>query len=631
MTPARSLAASVAALGFASTLTAPLPAHAASTLAPAPAPCQQAHRYAAQSEAELLRIERLDLRPTPNRDHGAGLPRHDSGERPSIAPTESAGEVLQQLTPDDPAATAGSGSPDSPAAGEDADSADTSDATAMPAPGVVPAAYHPGHRARSGLDAAGNRDVRWKRDAAGNRDVRWQRDAAYNREVRWRLDALDSSHADRDARIELGKPGATGGGDANGDTRPATAGAGDTTQVIGGVGVGDARSVMIADGPVKSAAAAQTLDGRVAGAPAAEQVLQQTPPTHSGPVEQHTAAERLGPIQTGTTTLSAHARWTDAMACAATAGETSRAATALDRVTLTGATGELIRVPAKSSTISNTALTGHGTTAKAVASATVRAAEFTLAGGEIHVRVLRAPSLQVSMSAATGGEVRYQPAAVEISGPHFPRTRLSTATDHADITVSDAARPTESATVPVLPSRGPALPSIPNLPVPSPTTGPGSSTGTSARSSDKTSTRAGNGPDAGGTVARGPVLESAPAGQALVRISLGDVRQASKGHALAARATAIKIAVLRSQHSSKDRGNPGYESSAVIANLGVGILEAAAVAPEQGKRTLESGVQGGTLPVTGPRSAPLFITGAGLLIGGLCAFLLGTRRRRPTP
>src|SRR3954462_8334491 len=66
MTPARSLAASVVALGFASTLTAPLPAIAA------PAPCERAENYAAQSGAELLRINRLEV-------HSSGAERPLAG------------------------------------------------------------------------------------------------------------------------------------------------------------------------------------------------------------------------------------------------------------------------------------------------------------------------------------------------------------------------------------------------------------------------------------------------------------------------------------------------------------------------------------------------------------------------
>ncbi|WP_203772199.1 hypothetical protein, partial [Paractinoplanes deccanensis] len=56
MTPARSLAASVVALGFTGALSAPQPAFAA------PAPCERAESYAAQSGAELLRINKLAMR-----------------------------------------------------------------------------------------------------------------------------------------------------------------------------------------------------------------------------------------------------------------------------------------------------------------------------------------------------------------------------------------------------------------------------------------------------------------------------------------------------------------------------------------------------------------------------------------
>jgi hypothetical protein len=58
MTPARSLAASVIALGFAGSFTTPLPAFAAA------ASCERAQNYAAQSGAEIVRIDRLDVHST---------------------------------------------------------------------------------------------------------------------------------------------------------------------------------------------------------------------------------------------------------------------------------------------------------------------------------------------------------------------------------------------------------------------------------------------------------------------------------------------------------------------------------------------------------------------------------------
>jgi hypothetical protein len=76
MTPARPLA-SIVALGLAGVLIAPAPATAA------PAPCEQAERYAAQSGAELLRLRKLDL--SPLRSSGSGDPSSSGGADRSSA------------------------------------------------------------------------------------------------------------------------------------------------------------------------------------------------------------------------------------------------------------------------------------------------------------------------------------------------------------------------------------------------------------------------------------------------------------------------------------------------------------------------------------------------------------------
>lgn len=590
MTSTRSLAASVAALGFASTLGVALPAYGTAARKAA-TPCERAERYAAQAEAEFLRIDRLDLGAVPKREHGAGITKRDTGERPSVAASDpaGAGEVLRKLDPESPAPSAGDQDEDeSDESDTDSPSTDESDPPTIKgsAPdrtttdgreakstgllsgvgdllgGLVPAAHRVGGAVAAGGFTAARRTGE-ALTASG-------------------LPAAARQNGDDD-RAELGKPGAAATGEKNANPR-----------VISGVGIGDARTVMIADAPTKSAAAGLLLDGRVAGAPAAEQVLRQAPPSHAAPLEQRTGPKRFGPIQIGAGAMSAHAAWTPAMGCAAADGETSRSVTRIDGMTLSDG---LVRVPAKLSSLSTTALSGRGANALTVASATVSTGRIELAGGEVRIRVLRAPTLRVSMSAGHGGEVRYRPAVVEVSGPGISRTTLSTGSDHVDVTVSDNTKPTESSAVPVLPSRGSPLPSISGLPSPS---------------------------GGGGGAAR---PESAPAdGKAVVRVSLGDVRQASKGHALAARATAIKVSVTRPAASG--RGKEGYGSSGVVAELGIGVLEAAAVAPDRGDRAVESGVHGGTLPVTGPGVAPMFVTGAGLLAGGFCAFYFSTRRRR---
>ncbi|GIF15132.1 hypothetical protein [Actinoplanes teichomyceticus] len=622
MTPARSMAASVAALGFAGALAAPLPALAASpevsaaaraasmpppgVAAPgpgvspsrlaaaiggpvaagagragsaagragsaagriAPARCARAERYAAQAEAELLRVQRLDLRGVPQREHEGGIPEGEGRERPSTTPPESTGPAPEEPGAGTPAPgggrpPAGSGTTDS--APPSPQSPGGSGGPARPdGPGGANGGPADGPPSVNGRPADGPPDPAGARDGTGSN-----------------VSAPVAPPAGRLVPATLGR-------------RP-----GDRAPLIRGVGVGDARTVMIANAPVKSAAAGLVLNGRAPGAPAAEQVLQQAPPSHPEPTEQHTGPGRFGPLQVGGGTVSAYARWETAMGCGAAGGEISRSATRLDSVTLTGGNGELVRVPERMSSLSSTALNRRGGRAESVASATVNAGRIDLAGGRVRVRVLRAPTLRVGMSAVDGGEVRYRPAVVEVSGSGLSGTRLDAPGDHVDVTLRDLGPVTESELVPVLPAGASPLPSIPGLPAPS-------------------------------TAKSGPPGAGAPAadgtGGVIVRVSLGEARQATKGRALVARATAIKVSVLRTAGAAGD----GRKPSTVVADLGIGMLEAAAVTPEPGERSAGAGTRATreTLPITGPPIGQLFITGAGLLAGGLCAFLLGGRQRR---
>jgi hypothetical protein len=135
----------------------------------------------------------------------------------------------------------------------------------------------------------------------------------------------------------------------------------------------------------------------------------------------------------------------------------------------------------------------------------------------------------------------------------------------------------------------------------------------------------------------GGAPESAPAGGpgTRLRISLGDVRQALSGHAVAGKATAIKIAVTQ----GASRGKQGYGGSGtdgVALDLDVGVLEVAAVAPEPGGGQVSGaptsgGNGGGGLPITGPNAGALALGGAALLLGGIAALTVGLRKRRVRP
>jgi hypothetical protein len=119
-----------------------------------------------------------------------------------------------------------------------------------------------------------------------------------------------------------------------------------------------------------------------------------------------------------------------------------------------------------------------------------------------------------------------------------------------------------------------------------------------------------------------------------LRISLGDVRQAMSGHAVAARATTIKIALTQGPPSDQTKNGYGHSApnrSGVVMDLDVGVLEAAAVAPEPLRGAVQDAMSGdgGGLPITGPRVDYLAIAGVALLVLGAAATVFGMRRGRP--
>ncbi|WP_030440711.1 hypothetical protein [Actinoplanes subtropicus] len=517
MKPARSLVVGVVALGFAGPVVAPPPAYAA------PAPCERAEAYAAQAGAELLRIDRLEVR-------GGG------GEHP----------VTKDETPGD----RGAGNLDPAADGNDSDT--LSEGIGMLGQAIVGSVLR---------DDNGGEGVR---DDNGSQDV------------------LDDDNG-----------GQGGGSVVQGDLK---------TVRLTGVGLGEARTAMVATAQVKSAAVARILDAQADGESGwTEPLLQQAPPTHAQAATRATDAGRAGPLKLGAGTLSGHAQWDPAMACGEAEGETTNAQSAIRSVNLLGGAGAaLIRVPQKAAGVSTTALEGTGASARTVASATVTGGGFDLAGGRVHVRMLTTPSLTATMSSG-GGEVRYRPAQIEVSGDGIATKRLDTAGQSVDVTLDDDAREAGVLDAAGLGDLRPAsrplpLPQVPGLPTVS---------------------------------APSPVAESAPAGDRMrLHLTLGGVRQAEKGRAIAARAAAIDVSLTQGE-LTEGRGKDGYggRSSAVALDFAVGLMEAAAVAPERMTPVDTSGTGGG-LPITGPGVAGLALAGVAMLLTGVGTVLLGVRRRR---
>jgi hypothetical protein len=128
--------------------------------------------------------------------------------------------------------------------------------------------------------------------------------------------------------------------------------------------------------------------------------------------------------------------------------------------------------------------------------------------------------------------------------------------------------------------------------------------------------------------------ESAPAvgPGTRMRISLGDLRQATSGRAIAAKATAIKITITEDRTGGYGASSPNH--SGVVLDLDIGRLEAAAVAPEPAagvQGAVAAGGKGGSLPITGPGASTIAFGGVTLLLAGVAALALGLRRRRFRP
>lgn len=636
MTPVRSLAASVVALGFAGTLTAPLPAFAA------PAPCERAENYAAQSGAELLRIDRLELHSTglerPVVKSGTSATHADPSD--SVREDDVPGATDRLLVPDPPADSpdpgastdngAGGlgdvlpGSDDAPAADADTDSSGSDDGSVVD--GVVDITNGGYLDTRAPLGSPSMVTSSERVVDGGLRSEGRDGTSVGDREIALGMgsgNVIGSRRTTRDAtgsRVAAGSPvrasGASGRQSDVSDV-PASAvgaqtgsgsGSGSRSDggnaVLAGVGLGEAKTALVANAQVNSAAVARMVNGQASGkASLTGPLVQQAPPGNDRPAERRIPAGRVGPITIGAGELDAHARWDARMACGNTAGEAASAAASLNRVDiLPGADGALVRVPEKISSRSTTALERRGNDPRAVASATVAAGRLSLAGGRVRVRMLRAPMLTASIGTGSGGEIRYQPAIVEVSGPDIKTKRLETVGDGIEVPLGDDSGRAESTSLSALS----ALDGVRSgLPLPLPTVPGLPSLGT-------------------------PETESAPAVGAgsKVRISLGDVRQATKGNAIAARATAIKIAITHGSVTD-GRSRPGYGGKAhggVVAEVGFGLLEAAAVAPDSQTRAV-AGAAGG-LPITGPRVGLLAMGGLVLLVAGGMAVFLGVRRRR---
>jgi hypothetical protein len=390
------------------------------------------------------------------------------------------------------------------------------------------------------------------------------------------------------------------------DLRPAGVDGEPTTDI----GVGEAKSAFIADASINAAAVTRMLDVGGSKAPG-RALVQSAPPNHRKPAHRTVGASDEGPFTLGDGGLRSRAQWDPGMACGTTTGDVTRG----DATLATAAVGgELVRVPGDSESVSTTAL-DRDARSVAMAGMTVRSLDLVVGAGP--VTVVRPATLTALMSTATRGEVRYEPAVLEVSGEGIDSTRLDTPGDDVELSLGDdTAKPgttgtSESTTLRDLLSGVPKprklakgtplpLPAVPGLPS-----------------------------------VRAPAPESARASGHGTRlhITLGDVRQATAGHSIAARATAFSIAITQGTPQGRDKQGYGDNRpgrTGVVLDLAVGVLEVAAVAPAPGGGGVEAltAGTGGGLPITGPRVGVLATTGVALLVLGGAGVAFAARRRR---
>ena len=116
-------------------------------------------------------------------------------------------------------------------------------------------------------------------------------------------------------------------------------------------GLAEAKSALVADAAVNSAAVTRLLDADKGG-DAARPLIQQAPPTNATVARRATESGKVGPVAFGGGSLTSHAQWDPRMACGRTAGDVTRAETAVRTAGIGGA----VRVPQKIRSRSTTAL-----------------------------------------------------------------------------------------------------------------------------------------------------------------------------------------------------------------------------------------------------------------------------------
>ncbi|MEV1287776.1 LPXTG cell wall anchor domain-containing protein [Micromonospora sp. NPDC049679] len=427
---------------------------------------------------------------------------------------------------------------------------------------------------------------------------------------------------------------------------------------VANVRIASASSGLSGEGTVHSEAGARQIDANLLGVelplgPLSQTVYQQAPPAHAHPATANALERDLGVLSLGVGDLKAHATWIDGMECGQESGDaTMSSSTIADLSVLPGPGGQaLVRLPSNLTSSTATGLTSRNDVVSSVATASIGLAEIRLFAGspsQVTVKVIKPPKLTVSTAGSrASATVEYTSPVLEISGPNIPTQRLDAPGKTIDLALpTSLAGAAEARSL----ARTEKLPLLGGNPLDQVIKGLSPNEVAGARSKATS-----NAPLPLPNLPKLPLLpELAPAGQAIggaaaapaegelsiVRLSLGELEKQITDQAVRAQAASLRLQVITAGE------NAGSDTdSASVVDLGVGLLDAAAVAPldegggvsdeepgdeEPGDEEAgdeEAGGAGGGLPVTGANITVFAGIGLLLAVGG-GALVFFTRRRR---
>ncbi|SDZ35183.1 LPXTG-motif cell wall anchor domain-containing protein [Micromonospora pattaloongensis] len=414
---------------------------------------------------------------------------------------------------------------------------------------------------------------------------------------------------------------------------------------VADVRIASTSSGMNGTGPVNSQAGARQIDAKLLGVdvplgPLSQALYQQAPPANAEPATATTLAEDLGVLRLGVGNLKAHATWIDGMECGAETGDASASSsTIVDVDVLPGSDDEaLVRLPGNLTSSTETGLTVSGGAVRSTATARIGVADVRLFAGsesEVTVKVLKPPTLTVGTAGtAASGTVDYTNPILEISGPNIPTQRIEAPGQNIDIALpSSLAGAAKARSL----AESEKLPLLGGTPLDSLLKGLDIDNIAGARTAKTTDAplplpKLAKLPNVPGMPVVGDEIgdtEAAPieaTALSVLRLSIGDLVQEITEQSVRAQAASLRLQLLATDGTN----------SASVVDLGIGLLDATAVAPagqgggvspDEEPDPSDDGGAGGGLPVTGASVGAFAGAGALLVVGG-AALLFFTRRRR---